>query len=400
MLLVSDLDAACVVLPEKDPDQLVQEGRLDELRGLLLGAPGALEMLIDRAREKATGSIQARVGAIDGLLPFLAAPARELVRTEAIRATARAFSEDEGVIAREVKEKGRRLLGARLRSEQAQLAARPQSSSSSSSQSPSSAPSSRTPPGPQTGPGSPRRALPPSPSPLPVVRKPRPASPPLNDLEVQLAKIVLCHPELAPRVALLIPHLECREFIAFVGRLLDALVRFHDLPPREALAKVPVARAGQLIGLADRVRLDGPDRVIGLSTALSMLEAFTRDLLERQSLEHRLGALQPLLSGADTDADHDERKRLLHEQKALVAALQALDTPVPPPLSRTVQKVMAALPPSPMLALPSAPSPQPEASSPPMTPSQAPPHAPSPVLVPTVVDDPPWAGDDDDPWAV
>ena len=419
MLLVSDLDAACVVLPEKDPDQLVQEGRLDELRGLLLGAPGALEMLIDRAREKASGSIQARVGAIDGLLPFLAAPARELVRTEAIRATARAFSEDEGVIAREVKEKGRRLLGARLRSEQAQLAARPQPSSSSSPSSPgtpssssgtqssssSGSHASARSPGQHAGPGQGRRALPPAPP--AAVRKPRPASPPLNDLEVQLAKIVLCHPELAPRVALLMPHLESREFIAFVGRLLDALVRFHDLPPREAIAKVPVARAGQLIGLADRVRLDGPDRVIGLSTALSMLEAFTRDLLERQSLEHRLGALQPLLSGADTDADHEERKRLLHEQKALVAALQALDTPVPPPLARTVHKVMAALPPSPLLALASAPSPQPEASSPSSpsvapthAPSYAPPHAPPAVLVPTVVDDPPWAGDDDDPWAV
>lgn len=233
--------------------------------------------------------------------------------------------------------------------------------------------------------------------PTPARRKPSLPSKALNDLEVQLAKIVLCHPELAPRVALLIPHLESREFVAFVGRLLEALVRFHDLPPREAIAKVQVVRAGQLVGLADRVRLDGPDRVIGLSTALSMLEAFTRDLLERQGLEARLGALQPLLAGADTDQNHEERKRLLHEQKALVAGLQALDTPAPPPMAQAVHKVMAALPPTFLLNPPTSPS---SASSPTLPVDSAPSPGASPTVSPALVDDPPWAGDDDDPWAV
>jgi len=398
MLLSAGLDAACVVLPEKDPDQLVQDGRVDELKGLLLGAPGALELFIDRAREKASGGIQARVAAIDALLPFLAAPSRELVRKEAIRATARAFGDDEATIAKEVAEKGRRLLGAKLRGDKVVDTRRapPPSSSSSSSPSSSSASSSSARPVARATPASRER-------PAPAPRAPRPAGPPLNDTEVQLAKIVLCHPELAPRVALLLPHLDNLELRGFSGRLLDALVRFHDLPPREALAKVPVRRGGQLVALADRVRLDGPDRVIGLATAISMVEAMSRDFLERQVLEGRLGALQPLLAAADADDNHEERKRLLHEQKALVAAVQALDRPTPP-LLPVVERVVAALP------APSSPS----SSSPPSPPAHG--HGPAPdaplapvvplptaaraPIAPAVVEDPPWGGDDDDPWAV
>jgi hypothetical protein len=128
-----------------------------------------------------------------------------------------------------------------------------------------------------------------------------------------------------------------------------------------------------------------------------MLEAFTRDLLERQGLEARLGALQPLLAGADTDQNHEERKRLLHEQKALVAGLQALDTPAPPPMAQAVHKVMAALPSTFLLHPPTS---QSSASSPNPQPDSAPSPAASPTVSPGMVDDPPWAGDDDDPWAV
>ena len=415
MLLVADLSAGYVVLPEKDPDQLVQEGRLDELRGLLLGAPGALEALIDRAREKATGSIQARVTAIDALLPFLAAPARELVRREAIKAAAAAFSEDEGVIANEVKQKGQRLLGQRLRGEKATDPRRPATtSSSSSSSSSSSIPTGVSRPwSTHQSSSAAQRQQPRRPEPAPA-RRQRPVGPPLDDTEVQLAKIVLCHPELAPRVALLEPHLENRELKGFVARLVDALVRFYDLPPREALAKVPVAPKGQLIGLADRVRLDGADRVIGLSTATSMVEAISRDFLETHVLQGRLGALQPLLAAADADGDNEERKRLLVEQKAILCALQAIDAP-PRVMPALVQRVVQALPPPP-----------PSTTSTTSTTSSAAPmpaHAPTPALVPDDVvpaaplrpvapsrpptpvitddGDPPWAGDlDDDPWAV
>lgn len=362
MLLQAGLDAGFVALPEKDPDQLVKDGRTDELKSLLLAAPGALEALIDTARTKASGGIQQRVAAIDAVLPFLAAPSRQLVRQEAIRATARAFGDDEQTIAKEVEQKGRRLLASRLRGDKQLQAPRAKSSSSSTSPSSSSSSSSST-----------SAARPPA-------RAKKPAGPPLSDLEVQVAKIVLCHPELAPRVALLMPHLDNLELRGFVERLLDALVRFFDLPPREALAKVPVRREGQLVALADRVRLDGPDRVIGLATALSMVEAMSRDFLERQVLEARLGALQPLVAAADADDNHGERKRLLAEQRALVAALQALDRP--PGAPPAVVVVPAAVAP-PMLLPP---------RSAPVPPSDPPTETPAAV-------DPPWGGDDDDPWA-
>lgn len=409
MLLVSDLDAGFVVLPEKDPDQLVQEGRLDELRGLLLGAPGALETMIARAKEKASGSIQARVGAIDALLPFLAAPARELVRREAIKAAAAAFDEEAEFFTNEVKTKGQRLLGQRLRGERADPRRLPPSSAGASS-------STNTPPSARTAPSSrpPPRQLPAGQERRPVevvpAKRVRPPSPPLNDTEVQLAKIVLCHPELAPRVALLAPHLDSYELKAFVTRLVDALVRFFDLPPREALSKVPVARTGQLVPLADRVRLDGPDRVLGLSTALSMVEAISRDFLERHVLEARLGAVQPLLAAADADGDNEERKRLLVEQKAIVSALQAFDAPTKP-MPALVARVVEALPPpstppsSPLVSvtLPAAPAalvPDDVVPAAPVRPITQPPrHTSQPSHDDPA--DPPWAGDlDDDPWAV
>lgn len=227
---------------------------------------------------------------------------------------------------------------------------------------------------------------------------------------MQLAKIVLCHPELAPRVALLSPHLDSYELKAFVTRLVDALVRFFDLPPREALSKVPVARTGQLVPLADRVRLDGPDRVLGLSTALSMVEAISRDFLERHVLEARLGAVQPLLAAADADGDNEERKRLLVEQKAIVSALQAFDAPTKP-MPALVARVVEALPaPSPAVSSPlvsvTLPAvalvPDDVVPAAPIRPITQPPR-PSHAGAPSHDDpaDPPWAGDlDDDPWAV
>jgi DNA primase len=404
MLLVSDLDAGFVVLPEKDPDQLVQEGRLDELRGLLLGAPGALETMIARAKEKASGSIQARVGAIDALLPFLAAPARELVRREAIKAAATAFEMTDDVLSNDVKSKGQRLLGQRLRGERVDPRRLPPSSPGTSS-STNAAPSSRTSPATRQLPAAQNHRVVEA---VPAKRV-RPPSPPLNDTEVQLAKIVLCHPELAPRVALLSPHLDNYELKAFVTRLVDALVRFFDLPPREALSKVPVARTGQLVPLADRVRLDGPDRVLGLSTALSMVEAISRDFLERHVLEARLGAVQPLLAAADADGDNEERKRLLVEQKAIVSALQAFDSPTKP-MPALVARVVEALPApaasSPLVSvtLPAAPValvPDDVVPAAPIRPITQPPRPSHSAPSHDDPADPPWAGDlDDDPWAV
>lgn len=414
MFLQNDVDTGFVVLPDKDPDQMVQAGRLDELRGMLVGAPSALDFLVKRAQEKATGSMQARVQAIDSLLPFLAAPARELIRKEAVRAAARAFGEAEDVLEREVHARGRKLLGERLRGERS--AARPSSTNSTST--PATRPSSTTSPATSTTSAATsaaraaRRDPPTATTTTLRAKKPAPPSPPMNDLEVQLAKIVLCHPELGPRVALLAPRIEHKELKRFVDGVVDALVRLHDLAPRDALAKVPVAPRGKLIALADRVRLDGPDRTLGLQTAMSMLESISQDLLQRSELEERLGRLQSALSRADESSDHVERKRLLVEQRALVTAMQALDGHVERrPLAGAVDKLVEQLPTANfMKALPPSAPATTTATSTESTPTSTSTSLPAPTSTSTLpqpapppddMGDPPWAGDpDDDPWAV
>ena len=412
MLLSADVDAGFVVLPDKDPDQLVQAGRVDELKGLLLGAPSALDHLVARAQEKATGSMQARVAAIDGLLPFLAAPARELVRKGAVRAAARVLGEEADVLEREVEQRGRRLLSQKLRGERAVDARRPLTASGPSAASPSrGASSASTLPRGGTRDGVRDRAREHARDDgfdadvRAVPARPKRPSTPLNDTEVQLAKIVLCHPELAPRVGLLAPSLKSSELTAFVDRLVDALVRFHDVTPREALTKVAVAPRGQLVGLADRVRLDGPDRVIGLTTAMSMLDAISRDMLERSALEARLGSLQTMLSAADGRGDHDERKRLLGEQRAIVAALQGMESGPARPLAAAVVRAVQSLP----APTTSDASPRVGEAPPPTAPVASAPVASAPVAsAPGAASDtddapaePPWASDpEDDEWIV
>ncbi len=402
MLLAADVDAGVVLLPDKDPDQMVQAGQGDALRDLLLHAPSALDHLVARAQEKATGSVQARVAAIDSVLPFLAAPPRELVRKGAIRAAAKVFAEDPAVLEREVEDRGRRLLGQRLRGERGTDARRSLSPAAAGA-STSSASSTAAPEGAASRPSRPSRdagrrsegwSTPSAAAASPArPARARPPSPPLDDVEVQLAKIVLCHPELAPRVALLEGHVDNAELKRFVERVVDALVRFHDVPPREALTRVPVQPRGQLVALADRVRLDGPDRTIGLSTAVSMVEAISRDLLERNAVEARLGALQPRLSAADERGDHDERKRLLAEQRALVAALQVFDAgpaaaPLATPVLRVIEGVRAAPSPPPSALSPSSP-----VAALPSSSSSSGPHG---VVPPVDEPDPSWSGEDDD----
>jgi hypothetical protein len=184
------------------------------------------------------------------------------------------------------------------------------------------------------------------------------------------------------------------------------LVRFHDVSLCDVLPRIAVSPSGHLIAMADRVRLDGPDRTLGLTTALSMVEAFSADFLERHQLETRLGALQPAMARADEAQDHSERKRLLIEQKAIVAALQALDAPiVQKPLRASVARVVDALPaaaqlPAAPLTLvpPLAPTTTTEPSSPPPSSSAMAPRGAADSLLP---EEPPWAGDpEDDPWAV
>ncbi|MCC7073134.1 MAG: DNA primase [Deltaproteobacteria bacterium] len=374
MMLQAGLDVGLASLPDKDPDAMVAAGRAEELKGLLTGAPAALDALVARARVAATGGVRARVAALDALLPFLAAPQRELVRVEAVRAAARAFSEDEAVIAAEVDKRGRRLLAERVRG----------SGSAKAARAPSAPPPTAAKPQPAAVSAVARVAAPRS-----------PPSPPFSEPEVLLVEALLMHPQLAARCGVLAPALKNAELRSFMERLVELLVRFHDEDPRAVLARVPLSPNGRVRGVLLTVQQAGgfsrPDAYLSEATAARVVEDAILSL-DRRTLELRLGELQARMAEADAAADHGERKRLLAEQAALVEAVRALGSGREPPTARPVLQVAG-------VATVAA-----DRGAPPSPGSEV---APSGELAESMDDgpldppEPPWAGEpDDDPFAV
>jgi DNA primase len=413
MLLAAGMDVGLVGLPDKDPDALARDGRLEELRALVVGAPSALDALIARAREKATGNMRARVEALDELLPFLAAPPRELLRAEAIKATARAFNEDERVIAAEVEKRGRRLVQEALRTARGDLA-RPGPT--------------RAPAGAPVAPAGSRdaeegqRAFRAAPSPPAVPARLKKPARPFSEPEVMLVEALLTHPHLAARCGVLVPALRNPELKRFIERLIELLVRFHDEDPRAVLARVAVRPDGQIRGVLLKVTQAGgfarPDTYLPEAAAARIVEDAILTL-DRKVLEVRLGELQGLLAAADERSDHGERKRILQEQAALVDALKALQAPPTGagPRAGAPLALKAPRPPGPLATAPSTP-PEPGAAraAAPDEPDGAKaadgagapagpdgaggPDVPGGPTQPAPPPEPPWSGEpDDDPWA-
>lgn len=420
MLLSNGLDVGLVGLPDKDPDSMAKEGRLDELRGLVVGAPSALDALIARAREKATGNMRARVAALDELLPFLAAPPRELVRNEAIKAAAKAFNEDEEVIRREVEQKGRRVLRERLHGTREPPRRLPPPSSTSKAAPPQPARAASTteamPEDPRVddeavagAPSSPRPVRAGAPPAVPArLKKP---SRRFSEPESMLAEALLTHPHLASRCGVLATALSHKELRQFISRLIELLVRFHDEDPRAVLPKVPMQKDGQmmrvLLKLTQSGGFDRPDAYMSEATAARIVDDAILTL-DKKVLEVRLGELQTLLAAADERNDHVERKRVLEEQSALVDALRALAIPAAP-LSKAVHQALApALARGPVggaaaepAAVPARP-PTAEVAAEPRAAAPRPdaPDEPEDAPLPPPPADPPWSGDpEDDPWA-
>ena len=396
MLLSAAVEVGLVLLPDKDPDQMVNAGNAELLKSMILDAPSALDALVKEAQLSNTKPQHIKKVAIDRVAGFVATATDPIIRDTAITQIETAFSMAPNKF-REYIENGRYR-------DVSPSAPKPERATQGRAQ----PPTQRAAPTTTTTTTATTTNWPASPRKRPPVKRP-----PFNDVEMQLAKIVLCHPELTPRVALLVPHIESVELKRFISAVVDGLVRFHDVAPREVLPRVGVSPHGELVGLANRVRLDGPDRTLGLTTALSMVEAFSADFLQRHQLEARLGAVQPALARADEAQDHTERKRLLNEQKAIVAALQAMDAPlVQKPLKASVARIVDALP-APVVEAPLLPAAMtqtihlvPSSSSSSSSSSESAPSAPSSMAprVPadsTLPEEPPWAGDpEDDPWAV
>lgn len=103
MLLSNDLLVKKVLLAGKDPAHLVETKRHHLLKEALISAPDAIEYLAQRTAQSAMLSIQHRIRAIDALLPFLAAPKRDMVSLEYTRMAARKLNEDEQTLLKEVR---------------------------------------------------------------------------------------------------------------------------------------------------------------------------------------------------------------------------------------------------------------------------------------------------------
>lgn len=381
MLLKAGLDVSWARLLEKDPDEMVRAGEDEILRTAIEGAPAALDLLIDDAKRDAAGSARDRVRAIDRLLPFLAAPPRELTRRQFVRAAAEALREDERLLWDEVEKRGKAELHKRARREGTQAKRERQRASSSSF--PSSSASGERDPRDEESALVPTRAS---------ARKRR-APVRWTEAERLLAEALLAHPLLVPRCGVLLEGLRNPELKDFIERLSDALVRYHDWEPHKVLLEHVHARRGSALFdiLAEFHRRKGFDEPSRIITEHAAAEAIDDYLLRFDSrpLRERLREVQRAMADAERTDELDEWKRLQSLQRVLIddlrpperlderprparAALDAAPTPPTPPLLEEPEP-----PPAPVVELRPA--------------RQAPPDA----WDPGVADDPAW---DDDGW--
>ena len=286
LLLKAGLDVGLVELDGGDPDDLVNEGKADKLKTAIEGAPAALETFIARAKARAGLSVRARTQAIDGLMPFLGAHPREIVRREYIRRAAQALGEDETVLMQE-----------------AQRAAR-------------AAPRERP------RPKQPEKQRAPAPQ-----RRPQPERIRWRDAEILLVRALLAHPILVPRCGVLSGGLRNPELTLFISQLSEALVRHHALPPLEAVKKVSIPRHSKIFEeVHEMVRGEGftdPERYFPFAVAARAVDDYLlfhdqRDVKERILEVHR--ALINL--DEQPEEDREERHRLQQLHKALTEERQ------------------------------------------------------------------------------
>jgi DNA primase len=351
MMLQAGLDVAIVALPDKDPDAMLQTGRADELRGLIHGAPSAVDHQIELSRARARGNAHARSEAVRVLSMFLAAISDETFRLQAEERVCGAVNATREELRRTVAKEGRQMLAQRL-------AFRPDKSATPA----------------------PTKVTAASPSPVPAkMRRQRPR---FTEAETLLLESLLLHPHLASRCGVLVDALKNRELQEFLSGLRELLVRFHETDPRELPRRVPIRPSGQiqhtLKRLLDAGAFREPDAFLSEAAAARIVEDAIL-MLDEHQLGMRDGELERMLALADEREDHPERKRIMGEQAVIRIAIQALRHPGSTHATTRVATVLPA--------------------------------ARTAVAVPEPNElreadggagssEPPWAGDpDDDPWA-
>lgn len=316
MFLQAGLDVAWAKLVEKDPDAMVQAGESEALKTALAGAASAIEVLVERAVEKAAGSMRARALAVDALLPFLAAPPRELLRHQYTRLAARALNEDEQLLWREVEGRGRELLRRRLSGGRHEPQARPPAAPQR--------PHERGPEAEQSGQLADPSALP---------RRPR-VDVRWTDAERSLARALMTHPDLAPRVNPLLDALKNHELRGWVRRLIQALVDYEHTDAAEVLQKVPISR-GTLAEIAAEIFRRGgfaqPEEIISRRSAIAILNDYT-SRFDSRTLEEQLAEVQRAINVASERDDLETWRRLQLQAGAIVSSIRSRQgRELPPP---------------------------------------------------------------------
>jgi DNA primase len=291
LLLRQGFEVGLVELDGGDPDDLVNAGEGEKLRTAIEGARDAVEVFIERARIKAGSSVRARTRAIDALLPYLAAPPREIVRRALIRLAAEKLGEDEDVLRKEVERAGR----------EQPRAERPQREQ----------PARREGAPPPEDEGQRHR-----PAPAPQ----RPSRPPWRPAERLLAKALLAHPLLVPRCGVLTEGLRNAELKGFIERLSEAVVRHHELPPQEVLQKVPLERESEIFSLVRDMFQSGgfqdPERYFAFSSAAQTIEDFLM-FHDKRPIAARLVEVQRAIEAAEEAGDDEARIRLQKQHMSL-----------------------------------------------------------------------------------
>lgn len=102
LLLESGFQVRTAILTEKDPDALWRSGQKQELQKILMNAPDAIEVLLNKVKEKSKAGVASRIAAMKALIPYLQAHPSMLVKRQYIRLAARILEEDEGMLLFEV----------------------------------------------------------------------------------------------------------------------------------------------------------------------------------------------------------------------------------------------------------------------------------------------------------
>jgi DNA primase len=324
LFLRAGFDVSLASLLEKDPDEMVRAGEGEALRAGIEGAPAALDALIERAALEGAGSSRDRVRAVDKLLPFLAAPPRELTRRQYARAAAAALQEDERVLWTEVEGRGKEDAN-RLAKQHASLQAR-------------AAPRQEAPPEDES-----EKALRPRPA------KAAPRQVKWKDTETLLAQAVLSHPLLAPRCNVLMDDLRNPELKRLLQALIDALVRFHDLPPQDLLPKVAVPNTVTLVSIIKQMHQGTAgqlDRFMTVHAANAAIDDFLRSY-DARPLEERLRQVSRAIVEVNEGQDLDQFRRLQNEKRALMTAMRMQQRPGELPAPAATPLLPAAAPPTP-----------------------------------------------------